>query len=96
MNNGVGGAMAVQQLEGPGQHDQGAALVAPDRYPVDDAERDAVEGELQRKRGANGPRPHNQDIAALRHGGHGDAQSLKSLRARCAWRLSADYLGNLT
>ena len=56
MDDCVGGAVAVQQLEGSGLHNQGAALVAPDRYPVDDAEGDAVEGELSREGGANRPR----------------------------------------
>ena len=32
-----------------------------------------MEGELQRKGGANRPRSHNQNIAVMRHGGRGDA-----------------------
>ena len=80
MDDGVGGAVAVQQLEGSWLHNQGAALVAPDRYPVDDAEGDAVEGELEREGGANGPRAHNQNVAATRHGGRGDAPSVRCIR----------------
>jgi hypothetical protein len=68
LDDGVGGSMAVQKLESPGLHNQCAALIVPDRFPVDDAKGNAMEGELERKGGADRARSHHQNVDVVRHG----------------------------
>jgi hypothetical protein len=60
--------MAVQELQGTGLHNQGPALVVPGRYPVNDAEGHAVEGEFEGERGPDRAGADHQDVAVVRHG----------------------------